>query len=845
MAKLNDLSGVCPLVTSNGPREAKKLEQWELIDDSSEEEVTVPHTWNDEDSIDPSVEYYRGQKRYQRKLEPLSDDRNRCLLHFEAANQRTEVRVDGSLVGTHEGGYTAFTFDITDFLSDSESVSLEVLVDNSHNPEIPPLSMDYTFFGGIYRPVWRVETSDVAIDGCEYGSTGVLVDSPSLSENEAVIRTRTNITNDRSTGVLAEITHRVVDETGNIISEFGTRKQLDSNERQSVEILCDPIENPKLWSPETPYCYTVESIVTVDGETTDRVDSTLGIKEVETDEEGQIRINGEPIELRGTNRHQDKLGMGNALSIQDHKDDFNRIADLDVNFLRLAHYPQSEVMLQSADMEGIVIWEEIPVVNYVTDSVAHDENCRRMLREMIHQHYNHPSVSIWGIMNEILLHFAQEHIEGPTEKEVKSALNLADDLNKIAHDEDPNRLTAMACHHDWAYEKYGFVDIPDVLGWNLYHGWYLGEPEHIGGVLHEKISARPTQPTIVSEYGAGADPRLHASDPTAWDFTEEYSNRLHEIYIKEFDNNGTSLAGTAQWNIFDFASDLRDDTIPDINQKGLMTYDRTPKSTYHLYKAWLSDEPFVHIATRNWKQRSSVSAASEAGHLVTVFTNLSEVELFANGRPQGSKEVEEGYALHWNVSLTEGTNEIRTRATDAGGTVVEDIVDIELVTMDVDMDGTFPKEGLSINVGSDVEILADDSLWVPDQSYEAISTGWGAIGGERISTLDRIYATDLVPLYQHALNDLDAYQIDVPPGTYSLELGFCEIEHESSGQRIVSVMSNGETIIDGVDPFASAGRREPVVLSTDIDIESGGLTLEFEAENGDPLLNTISIREKR
>jgi beta-galactosidase len=842
MRHSDDKLARCSLVSGHGPRKAEQLAEWTFIDGDTERPVTVPHTWNSEDATDPTAEYERGRKVYHRQLEPLAEDTDRCLLHFEAANQRTIVRIDDKVVGTHDGGYTAFTFDVTEYLSENDSVSLEVSVDNSHDPNIPPLSMDYTFFGGIYRPVWRVETGDVAIDGREYGSSGVLVDTPTVSEESATVRARTTVTNHRTSCVSVEVNHRVVDDSGEPVAEFYASGSINPSDTQSFEMTSDPIENPDLWSPEGPHCYTVESTVTADGSVTDRIDSPLGINWIESDDNGQIRVNGEPVELRGTNRHQDRPGRGNALSDEEHLEDFERIADLGTNFLRLAHYPQSETMLHAADDEGILLWEEIPVVNYVTTSAAHDENCLTMLKEMIRQHYNHPSVAIWGLMNEILLHFAKGYKEELTEEMVESALELAEELNELAHEEDPDRLTAMACHHDWGYEKYGFVDVPDVLGWNLYQGWYLGKSKHIGGVLHEKLSARPTQPTIISEYGVGADPRLHTTDPEAWDFTEEYSSRYHEEYIEEFDSRGTDLAGTGQWNAFDFASGRRDDTIPDLNQKGLMTYDRKPKNTYHLYEAWLSNEPVAHIASRNWHRRSSAAANAGGTHPVKIYTNLPEVELFVDDESCGTKTIDDSYATEWDVVLTPGPNDVRVRATDGDGTVVEDEIEIEIVSIEIGEDDHFPDDGLHINAGSHREILTKETLWAPDCAYDAGTVGWGAVGGERISTLDRLYGTDLVPLYQHALEDLDAYRLDVPDGTYRVTLEICELVHEEPGRRTVTVTANGDAFAENVDPYAMTDRREPVSLTDDVLISDGnGLTLEFEATAGATLLNTISL----
>jgi beta-galactosidase len=829
-----------------------------------ERQVRVPHTWNDEDAVDPAVEYERDEKLYRREVGPIgrtagadagASDR-RYLLHFEGANQVATVRIDGERVGVHRGGYTAFTFDVTDYLSGREPSTLEVAVDNTHDPDIPPLSMDYTFFGGLYRPVWLVETGAVHLDGSDYGTSGVLVDTPTVRDGSATVRARATIANRRSEPVDADVVHRVRDESGTVAAECGTTVTVGADDRETTTVTGELVA-PRRWDIEDPHCYTVETTVRVGEAVTDWVESPLGVRELDVDDRGQVRLNGDPVALRGTNRHQDRAGLGNALSYEDHLTDFELIAELGANFLRLAHYPQPTVVHRAADDAGVLLWEEIPVVNYVTDNETFDRRCREMLREMVRQGYNHPSVGIWGLMNEILLHYDKPEVEGVTEGMVEAARALADELHDLARAEDPSRLTGMACHFSGSYAEFGFVDVPDVLGWNVYLGWYGGELEDIAEGLDDRLEARPGQATVVSEYGVGADPRLHDTEPDAWDFTEEYSARYHREYIRTFDRKGTTLAGTAQWNAFDFVSGRRDDTIPDRNQKGLMTHDRRPKNTYHLYRAWLSDEPVVHVATRNWARRSTASASQDGTHRVTVVSNQPAVELVVDGDSLGTQPTGDDYATDWSVPLASGDNEIVARAyageenttgtgvdAPAGGSgdpVAEDRVTVELVPVAVDATGTVPPAGLSIDVGSDREILANGTLWVPDRSTDDPDIGWSAVGGERISTLDRLYGTDLVPLYQQALVGIDAYRLSIPPGTYRVDLRWCELKYDEAGRRVFSVLANGEPIVEELDPYGRAGRREPVSVTRKVAVGADGLLLEFEPEVGRPILNALRV----
>ena len=843
----SDPEPTCPLVPDAGPRRARRLDAWTFDDDGDAETVTVPHTWNADQLTGDPAEYEQGEKCYRTTVEASDEAGVRRLLHFEGANQTTTVSVDGERIGTHRGGYTAFTFDVTDYLAAGETATVEVTVDNTIDDDVPPVDADFTFFGGLYRPVWLVETGDVCLDGSEYGASGVYVDAPSVSTESATVRVRAGVANHRESAASVDVTHRVRDgET--TVAEFGSTVPVGAGGRRSVESVSAPIEKPQLWSLDDPHCYAVETTVEVDGTLLDRVESPLGIREIGL-AAGRVTINGEPVSLRGTNRHQDRPGKGNALSDADHVDDVELIAQTGMNFLRLAHYPQSHTVLRAADERGILLWEEIPVINWVNDTPEFRANCRRRIKEMVRQHYNHPSVGMWGFMNEILLGYDMDYFEGFDEEDAAAALDVGTDLDELLREEDPTRLTAMACHGSWEYERFGFVDVPDVLGWNLYHGWYYGEVEYMGGALYEKLIARPEQATMVSEYGVGADVRLHTTEPEAWDFTEEYQQYYHEGYVAAFDEF-PELAGTAQWNAFDFASDGRMDTIPGINQKGLTTHDREPKGVYHLYETWRSDDPVVHLATRHWRRRSDASANADGTHPITAYSNLPEVELFVDGDSQGVKSPDDGYAATWDVSLSSGTHDVRVTASEESDATVEDgtnatVADettVELLSVAVDAAGTFPGGGLRINVGSHREIVTDDELWVPDRAAAERDLGWGAVGGEHVETLERVFETDLVPLYQHALDGLDAYRLDLPAGDYRVELQFCELDHEESGRRVFSVLADGELLAAGIDPVADGGVRTPLSVTEDVTVDGDdGLLLSFETEVGSALLSALRV----
>ncbi|SNZ17008.1 beta-galactosidase [Natronoarchaeum philippinense] len=815
----------CPLAPGSSSRQVKPLRTWTLVDDDAT--VTVPHTWNDADAVDGTTGYEKTTKRYRTTIQPPSEDDRRLFLHFEGANRTATVEIDGESVATHEGGYTAFTVDATDHVRSDEPTPVTVTVDNTDDADVPPLGGDFTFYGGLYRPVWRVETADVHIDATDHGSAGVFVDTPVVSSDRARVRVRTTVVNDRSVPVDAELSHRVLDAAGNVVTTISESHAIPAGESDVFDIGC-LVDDPMLWQPDEPYCYSLDTTVAVEGDAVDRLRSTFGIREFAV-EDGRITLNGEPIALRGTSRHQNMAGAGNALSNAQHAADVDRIAATGANFLRLAHYPQSHALLDAADEAGLILWEEIPVVNEVTDSTAFVENSRRMIREMVRQHYNHPSIGIWGFMNELFI-----HTDADDEAAVDTVREQAAGLDELLRTEDPSRPTAMACHYDEAYAEAGLTEIPDVLGWNMYVGWYYEELDAVGDVIDEWFDTGPEQAEMVSEYGAGADARLHTHEPTAWDFTEEFQSEFHRQHIAAFDDR-PELAGTVQWNAFDFSAPIRDDTIPDINQKGLMTYDRQPKAPYHLYRAWLSDDPTIHIATRNWDRRAERGVA----HPITVYSDLESVELTVNGRSVGKQAPGDGYTATWEISLSSGENTLVAEGHTPDGTTVTDRASVQLIPFDVAATDDIPEQGLSINVGSHRDFVTDDRLWASGGPYD--DRGWGHVGGTTESSLDRINGTDAIPLYQHWVDGLDRYRLDLPEGSYRLELGFCELVHDDPGQRVFDVTVGDSVLVADFDLVDAVGPSTAVSFDTTVTVDDDPLFVDFAASAGTPLLNTLSV----
>src|SRR5919198_3157821 len=394
------------------------------FDDSRWATVNLPHTWNAADTQDDEPGYRRGVGWYRKRLSlPPGLEGKRLFLYFEGANQVAEVFVNGRSVGRHRGGYTAFAFDITDAVGGAGGQNLiAVRVDNSHDKDIPPLEADFDFYGGIYRNVWLVATEPVHISLLDHASPGVYVDTPAVSASSATVRVRGTLVNDGGGARSVRVVSTVFDPAGERVASMTSALAVGAGQEASFEQSSRAIPRPRLWAPDHPALYTVSVRVYVGARLVDGVESPLGFRWFSVDAERGFFLNGEPLKLRGVNRHQDRAGLGNAVPDPLHVRDMEIIKAMGANFVRLAHYPQAPSVIAAADRLGLILWEEIPIVNYITTSEAFTRNCEEMLTEMIRQHYNHPSVLMWGYMNEILLRRQKE--EGYDGKVVELARRL-------------------------------------------------------------------------------------------------------------------------------------------------------------------------------------------------------------------------------------------------------------------------------------------------------------------------------------------------------------------------------------------------------------------------------------
>ena len=539
----------------------------------------------------------------------------RVYLCFEGANQETNVFVNGKLVGNHKGGYSAFTFDVTDYVHTGRNL-VAVSVDNSYNPDIAPLSADFTFFGGLYRDVYLVYTSPVQLSTTHYASSGVYLKTVGITDAQAEVCAKTFLSNALKSNQALILETEILDTDGNRVALSAKKVNVKAGEKNVAFEALMTIAQPKRWDVDSPYLYKVYSrLKNKKGEVLDCVVNPLGIREYHFDAEKGFFLNGKYRKLIGTSRHQDYKGMGNALRDEMHIRDIQLSKDMGSNFLRVAHYPQDPVVMQMCDKLGLLTSVEIPVVNAITQSKAFMDNCVEQVTEMVCQNYNYPSVIIWAYMNEVLLR-PPFNPENRTERaDYMTFLHqIASAVEAQIRSLDSERYTMLPCHStSQIYQEAGIAELPMLLGFNLYNGWYGGSLSGFEEKLEELHREFPHKPLLITEYGADVDTRIHSFSPMRFDFSCEFGSIYHEHYLPEILKRDY-IVGAMVWNLNDFYSEARRNAMPHVNNKGLVSTDRERKDGYYLYQAYLKEAPVLHIASKSWKNRDRKSTRLNSSH---------------------------------------------------------------------------------------------------------------------------------------------------------------------------------------------------------------------------------------
>jgi len=842
------------------------------FDDTAWEVVDIPHTWNSHDADDDAPGYYRGEAWYRKKVFINKKwEGQRAIIYFEGANQVVWLYVNGQLVGNHKGGYTRFCFDITTQLRYGTDNLITACVSNAHNPDIPPLSADFTFYGGIYRDVYLMFVNPVHVSTNDYASSGVYLCTPEVSGKSATVEVTTLLTNDLGRDRSVFVENVVNDADGQVVERCVNKVEIAAGSTLKDIRGRITVSHPHLWDTDDPYLYSVRTIVKDDetGALLDEVVNPLGLRWFEFDCEKGFSLNGKVCKLIGTARHQDYYHKGNALQDEFHLHDVQLLKDMGGNFLRVSHYPQDPVVMEMCDRLGIITSVEIPVVNAVTESDDFMKNSVEMAKEMIRQDFNHPSVVIWGYMNEILLR--RPYPDGARLKEYyrfteKVARALENEIRK----EDSSRYTMMAYHNDPArYEEAHLTDIPMVHGWNLYQGWYEPDINDFQRLLDRAHDVYKDKVLLVTEYGAGVDVRLHSGKPERFDFSQEYGLAYHRHYLSEMQKR-PFIAGSSIWNLNDFYSELRKDAVAHVNDKGITTLSREKKDVYWFYKAALSKEPVLVIGNRDWKTRGGVAGLENdvCMQTVPVFSNANEVELRLNGKSLGKKSVMNA-CVQFDVPFVNGDNTLEAFAT-VGNAEIHDLshVCFQLVPRYFGRGVEFP---ISMNVMFGSSRYLDDRdaniVWIPEQEYQP--GGWGYIGGKPYrrgtdtgsmlgADID-IMGTDKNPLFQTQRIGIETFRADVPDGEYTVSLYWAELEIGNKNEALVynlgnnaeqnvaknrcfGVSVNGTSVLDEVNIARDYGCGQAVIKKFSVSVRNGkGLCIDFQRKDGEPVLNAIRI----
>ncbi|MBQ8249761.1 MAG: glycoside hydrolase family 2 protein [Clostridia bacterium] len=566
--------------------------------------VNLPHTWNAIDGQDGGNDYYRGRAYYVKTLDKMDlPESERYYLEINGANSSADVYLKGKNLAHHEGGYSTWRVDITDAL---ERENLFVIaVENSANETVYPQVADFTFYGGLYRDVNIICVNESHFDLDYYGASGIIV-TPEIVGKTAKLDITVYIT-DKKDGQTVRYT--VLDADGNTVTQTVTA---ETN-------ITPSIENVHLWhGRRDPYLYTLTTEL-LDGDIViDNITTRFGCRSFKVDPEKGFILNGEEYPLRGVSRHQDRLGIGNALLPEHHREDIDLIMEVGATTVRLAHYQHDQCFYDLCDEKGLIVWAEIPYISQHMPSAR--GNTISQMRELIVQNYNHPSIVVWGLSNEITM-------KGDNDPDLLENHRI---LNDMCHEMDKTRLTTIAAVSPCPIDS-PYIKIPDLVSYNHYFGWYGGDTSMNGPWFDNFHKSHPNIPIGCSEYGCEAL-NWHTSDPIQGDYTEEYQAYYHEELIKQLLSR-KYLWATHVWNMFDFGADARSEGGENgQNHKGLVTMDRKyKKDAFYAYKAWLSDEPFVHLCGKRYTDRV------EDVTRVTVYSNLPEVELFANGVSLGKK----------------------------------------------------------------------------------------------------------------------------------------------------------------------------------------------------------------
>jgi beta-galactosidase len=629
--------------------------------DSSWQAVSIPHNWGWENA-QQGKDYYRGPGWYRRELDIAPEAGKRYFMRFEAASLVADVYLNGKLLGEHRGGFGAFCFEITTNLAANGTNLLAVRVDNTKFPDIAPLSGDFSVYGGLYRPVHLIETAAEYFTPTDHGSPGVTWLQTNVSKKQAMLDVTAQISNGTKEKQPLALVASVFDAHGRLVVSNKESITLAPSVTAPYSLRVT-VPKPHLWNGyKDPYLYRAVVELRAADKIVDSVEQQIGLRFYRVDPTNGFFLNGRPYNLHGVDKHQDRFNEGWAVSDADLDEDISLIKEIGATVVRCAHYQHSDYFYSLCDQAGILVWAEIPQVNVIRNNLAFESTSAEQLRDLIRQNINHPSIFVWSLFNEVG--------NGATEDPHREL----QDLKIIANGEDTTRPTIAATCTD----KYPEMNkISDLLGWNIYPGWYpgWGTKDDFGATLDKHRQDSQQGGICISEYGAGASAAQHEQNPkqpnagSQW-HPEEWQAEVHEAAWTTLKER-PFVWGTFVWCMFDFAVSTRHEGgVPGRNDKGLVSYDRkTKKDAFFFYKANWSDEPVLYITSRRFTERTN--AVTD----VKIYSNAKKVELLVNGNSLGEIRNTTNCVFIWkNTQLKPGDNKIEARAELNGKSLTDNCV---------------------------------------------------------------------------------------------------------------------------------------------------------------------------
>ena len=591
--------------------------------------VNLPHTWNNLDGQDGGFDFYRGKCWYMNSVKVDIGPEEEAYLEFLGAEAVADVYVNDKKVCTHKGGFSTFRCNITPYLVKGNA-KIAVAVDNSQSSEVYPQTADFTFYGGLYRDVNIIIVNKAHFDLDYYGTPGVAVTPVVNEDGTATVKVDAFVS-----GATKDCS---------VLVETAGQSAIIKNGETSCEFV---IENPHLWNGRIdPFLYTLTAKVLINGYPVDDVTVKYGIRTFSVDPKKGFFLNGKSYPLRGVSRHQDRENMGWAITEKEHREDMELIAEVGANTIRLAHYQHSQTFYDLCDEYGMIIWAEIPFISAFMPGDAARDNTISQMKELVLQNYNHPSIVCWGVANEITI--------GGEDPALIENIRA---LNDLCHELDKTRLTTIA-NLTMVENDSVFNQITDIISYNHYFGWYMGEVADNGPWLDKFHEEYPNICLGLSEYGCEGILKYHNDDPKVQDYSEEYQAYYHEKMLETFETR-PYLWSTHVWNMFDFGSDMRDEGgVKGRNNKGLVTFDRTTKKdSFFIYKAYWTTDSFVHICSKRYVDRTTDTIS------VKVYSNSDEVTLEVNGVKVGTQKGNKVFVFD-NVPLKTGNNTVKAFTAD-------------------------------------------------------------------------------------------------------------------------------------------------------------------------------------